>query len=164
MGEWEPLDEGRVLIGANSTYTVESTGGSASTSHTHSVTASGTIGGTALTVNQLPSHNHTATIGGGSTPYLSTVTTGGANPSDYSTSNVTVPKNGTTGWLRSGEESGGYYDQVLKFTNSSTSHSHTISIGSTGSGQTHTHTFTGTATTSASTTINNMQPYLAVYM
>ena len=46
-GTWEPLNEGRVLIGANSTYTVGSTGGES----THK-----------LTVNEMPSHNHGVTL------------------------------------------------------------------------------------------------------
>lgn len=43
-GTWEALNEGRVLIGANSTYPVNSKGGEA----THT-----------LTVNEMPSHSHT---------------------------------------------------------------------------------------------------------
>ena len=42
-GTWQPLNEGRVLICANSTYTAGSTGGES----THK-----------LTVNEMPSHNH----------------------------------------------------------------------------------------------------------
>lgn len=43
-GTWKALDEGRVLIGANSTYPVNSTGGEFE--HT-------------LTVEEMPSHTHT---------------------------------------------------------------------------------------------------------
>ena len=42
-GEWKALDEGRVLIGANSTYPVNSTGGEFE--HT-------------LTIDEMPRHNH----------------------------------------------------------------------------------------------------------
>lgn len=42
-GTWQPLDEGRVLIGANSTYPVNSTGGEA----THT-----------LTIDEMPQHTH----------------------------------------------------------------------------------------------------------
>lgn len=44
----------RFIIAAGNTYTVNSVGGSST--HTHSIT--GTTGGTSLTINQMPSHNH----------------------------------------------------------------------------------------------------------
>ena len=47
-GTWEALDDGRVLIGANSTYEAGSTGGEA----THT-----------LTVNEMQSHSHTVSGG-----------------------------------------------------------------------------------------------------
>ena len=49
-GDWLPLDDGRVLIGANSTYAAGSTGGD--TSHTH------TTGNHTLTTAEIPSHSH----------------------------------------------------------------------------------------------------------
>lgn len=42
-GTWEPLDEGRVLIGCNDTYSAGSTGGE----FTHT-----------LTVDEMPTHTH----------------------------------------------------------------------------------------------------------
>lgn len=56
-GTWEQL-ENRFLLGAGSSYTSGSTGGSATMAHTHSVTASGTVGNTTLTIAQIPAHNH----------------------------------------------------------------------------------------------------------
>lgn len=49
-GDWLPLDDGRVLIGANSTYAAGSTGGN--TTHTH------TTGNHTLTASEIPSHSH----------------------------------------------------------------------------------------------------------
>ena len=48
---------GRMIMGANATYTAGSAGGSVS--HNHSV--SGWVHGTTLTIAQMPSHNHTVT-------------------------------------------------------------------------------------------------------
>lgn len=56
-GTWEQLTD-RFLLGAGSSYAVNATGGSTTNSHTHSVTASGTVGSTTLTVDQIPSHSH----------------------------------------------------------------------------------------------------------
>ena len=56
-GTWEQLTD-RFLLGAGSSYTVNATGGSTTNSHTHSVTAGGSVGSTALTVDQIPSHSH----------------------------------------------------------------------------------------------------------
>lgn len=82
-GTWEALDEGRVLIGANSTYPVNSTGGEFE--HT-------------LTVEEMPSHTHNykyynsgyrgTLLGGGSGEYihsgsrttLNSGSTGGSQP------------------------------------------------------------------------------------
>ena len=57
IGTWSAYGAGRVLVGAGGAYAAGSTGGAASLS----VTPSGTVGGTTLTVANLPSHTHTAT-------------------------------------------------------------------------------------------------------
>ena len=51
---------GRMIMGASDAYKAGSTGGSAK--HSHSL--SGTVGDTTLTVEQMPSHTHTASYGG----------------------------------------------------------------------------------------------------
>ena len=57
IGTWAAYGAGRVLVGAGGAYAAGSTGGAASLS----VIPSGTVGGTTLTVANLPSHTHTAT-------------------------------------------------------------------------------------------------------
>ena len=56
-GTWVQL-QNRFLLGAGSSYTNGATGGSATMAHTHSVTAAGTNAGTAITKDQMPSHDH----------------------------------------------------------------------------------------------------------
>ena len=59
---WQKVSEGRMLIGANSSYEVGSTGGTATHKHrTQDTTYTGKTGGTTLTAAQsgLRSHNHT---------------------------------------------------------------------------------------------------------
>lgn len=68
-GTWEKI-EGRMLIGANSTYTIGSTGGSNTSSGSGNLTSDGpstntsggpstnTSGSTAITTAQMPSHTH----------------------------------------------------------------------------------------------------------
>ena len=53
-GTWEQIQD-RFLLAAGSTYTAGNTGGSVNHSHT---TNAGTTGGTAITVDQMPSHYH----------------------------------------------------------------------------------------------------------
>lgn len=57
IGTWSAYGSGRVLVGAGSGYSAGSTGGSASVK----VIPTGSVGGTQLTVANLPSHTHTAT-------------------------------------------------------------------------------------------------------
>lgn len=143
-GTWEAMDDGRVLIGANSTYPAGSTGGEA----THK-----------LTTNEMPSHNH-----GGST------SSAGSHYHGVGTLNVTGeleagPNNqgfasGAFYYERQGGSTiGGNVDRmdIVGFdasdgftgsTSSAGSHSHSVTINSTGGNIAH----------------NNMPPYLAVYM
>lgn len=53
-GTWEQIED-CFLLAAGSTYTAGDTGGSAKHKHT---TEASTTGGTAITVNQMPSHSH----------------------------------------------------------------------------------------------------------
>lgn len=139
-GTWEALDQGRVLIGAGTTYPAGSEGGEA----THT-----------LTTDEMPSHTHS-----GSTASAGdhTHTRGNMNITGKFTSMWAVASGAFsvigTGNCSTGTASG---DLNLDFyanrswtgaTSSSGSHSHTMSLNNTGSNAAH----------------NNMQPYLSVYM
>ena len=130
FGTWEAMPAGRVLLAQGksswgTTYNAGSTGGEA----THQ-----------LTVGELPSHNHTATI---STTNLTGWFTNNGN-SDTANSDGTIFKaSKRTG---QGSNSGGAADGG-KFTFNG-AHAHTITINNSGSNQSH----------------NNIQPYISVYM
>lgn len=105
FGSWTKI-EGRFLLGANSTYGLGSTGGSATVT---------------LTVNQIPSHNHSAsTASAGSHTHTATTASAGAH-----THNVS----GTAA-------SAGNHTHTITV-NSGGAHSHTASSNSAGA---HTHT------------------------
>ena len=172
-GSWLPLDEGRVLIGANATYPVNSKGGEAS--HT-------------LTVKEMPSHNHDDELtssehnvqtnhgGKSDTDGSHTHTRGtmeiegeaGGVLTDSAKSSVQNASNPHIGGAfsfvhKANNTTGLAYNSVstmangLQFyasdgwtgeTSSSGSHYHYIDLNTSGGGAGH----------------NNMQPYLAVYM
>tara|TARA_R110000764_G_scaffold2609_1_gene11323 strand:+ start:1014 stop:1739 length:726 start_codon:yes stop_codon:yes gene_type:complete len=75
FGTWTAFGTGRVLIGLDASNTlldsVEETGGSA-----NSPAVSSTTGSTAITIAQMPSHNHPSEASGGALNYLPT----GGNP------------------------------------------------------------------------------------
>ena len=73
-GTWVQLED-RFLLGASSTYLAGSTGGGTTTGK-----ASGNTGSTTLTVEQIPSHTHTATVNmlGGTGTVANLNTTGGS--------------------------------------------------------------------------------------
>ena len=147
-GQWKSLDEGRVLIGANSTYKAGAKGGEVS----HVLTAA-----------EMPSHGHSAstntagahthsrgtmniTGGGGyaeaynndsaywGAMYLDTSSKGymGSNDTDYD--NYRIGFDASRNWTGVTSTNGG--------------HTHTVTVDKAGQGVAH----------------NNMQPYLAVYM
>lgn len=74
-GTWKALDEGRVLIGANSTYPAESTGGE----FTH-----------ILTIDEMPSHTHKYT-------WRTTVNAGFAGGNQVADNNTISGTTGATG-------------------------------------------------------------------
>lgn len=133
-GTWEALDEGRVLLGAGSSYAAGTTGGSSSRN---------------ISVNNLPRHSHTVTQTDDGLHYhgintYKTVKAGqdheiaifDASPADDFRENLgwerytTVPVNSTATTAQRG------------------GHTHTLRAGNTGDG----------------TAFNVMQPYLSVYM
>ena len=128
FGTWEAMPAGRVLLAQGTaswgTYNAGSTGGEA----TH-----------ALTVGEIPSHNHTASTNTTGNHHHGTVWTEG----NY---NVWGLYNSSTN--HRGMGAGNDYDNALPNTSTDGNHSHTVNISNTGSNQSH----------------NNLQPYLVVYI
>ena len=151
-GTWEEIAGGRVLMGANSTYTLGSTGGS----YTHTLSA-----------DEMPSHTHTGSSAGagGHSHSFGSMNIWGSHPiqGGYDTAPA-----GQGAFYYDGSETAnsqyvcGYHGWVGSSRNVIFSanqnwagavstigdHTHGITIGATGSGQAH----------------NNIQPYLVVKM
>ena len=148
-GTWVAL-QGRFLVGANSTYTGGSTGGSATMAHTHTLahthtTPATTTGSTTLTVSQIPSHRHDEILLNGDSSYY----LGGGNWNSNARSRHPIFTSGLTATTTSFQFASSY----------------------TGGGEGHTHpqvatttSAASTSTTSAASNTDNLPPYLAVYM
>lgn len=143
-GSWDKLEDGRVLIGANGTYTAGTKGGS----FTHT-----------LTVNELPAHSHSGSTG-----------SAGAHTHTRGTMNITgvvgngdvhgispsgaFYKKGSSGRMEnhSGDADPNiYFDASRSWTGATSqngSHTHTVTVSNTGGSRAH----------------SIMQPYLAVHM
>ena len=145
-GSWDKLEDGRVLIGANSTYAAGTSGGS----FTHT-----------LTVDELPSHTHgasTASAGGHSHTRGSMNITGmagghamGRAGSMYASGSFYWEDRGKYGSDSDSYGSDLHFDASRSWTGSTSTngaHAHTVTVNSTGGGKAH----------------SNMQPYLAVHM
>ena len=160
-GTWEAYGKGQTLVGIDGNQTefntVEKTGGAKSVSYT----PSGSIGSTTLTEKQIPSHSHVIpSLSGtaekveikgtfGTLVWFSVATGTGAFTNSTPNINLTAPGGPNIG---------------ASIYSLDASHSHTVTTTAsntkvTGGGESHTHSFTGTATT-----INNLQPYVTVYM
>lgn len=160
-GTWVAFGTGKTLVGIDtndaSFDTAEETGGA----KTKSYTPAGTIGGTSLTIAQLPSHSHSIPSLSGST------NTTGAHTHAGETWVLRDAGNGF--WSHESTSQYGTYNSpwlndASWYTASAGNHSHTVTTnasttGTTGSGNTHKHSFTGTAAN-----INVVQPYITVYM
>lgn len=118
-GVWTRL-ENQFLLGASDIYEAGSMGGESS--HT-------------LTTNELPSHDHKATVA-----------SNGAHTHKIGTDKDTSYTYSGECWSVHNSSSGASY--LNGYTNSAGSHTHSVTISSTGAGKAH----------------NNMPPYLAVYM
>lgn len=139
-GTWQALNEGRVLIGASSTYTAGKTGGE----FTHKIT-----------VAELPAHNHSASTGSaGAHTHTASTNSTGAHTHNYVQSPVSNQIFGAGGFQNKAVES------KTAATSSAGAHSHTVSVASNGA---HTHSVS-IGNTGSGNAMNNMQPYLAVYM
>lgn len=177
-GTWQQLKD-RFLLGAGNTYANGSTGGEAThiltanemPSHTHKFTGvahnhglnnhthtysrgATTTGSTALTVAQIPAHNHTFKYTGSLIKWIG----GHAGGIAYAKSDSAYA---TNAWVDEKSE--------MNKTGSGQGHTHSISLSTvnTGgaSGNTANATATGTnANTGGGQAHNNMPPYLTVYM
>ena len=160
-GTWVAFGTGQTLVGVNTSdssfNTVEKTGGS----KTSSYTPAGSVGGTTLTTNQIPSHTHNyvkATGVGNHTLTISEIpshTHGvyyyGAGYSGGSASVVGNQNTNHGSVSSSAAGGGGAHNHPLNTS--------TVASDATGGGQSHNHSFTGTAAS-----ISTVQPYITVYM
>lgn len=172
-GTWEALDDGKVLLGANSTYTAGSTGGAT----THKITTA-----------ELPVHTHTASTGasGAHNHTASTNSTGAhthsANSVQMSTNTGVRDLTIMSDAMTSGSSLVFYKNLRHHFVNvdnynidwktlklnladtisltSAGAHAHTVTVKDS---STHTHTVS-VGNTGSGTAMSLMQPYLAVYM
>ena len=180
-GTWEAYGKGQTLVGIDTSQTEFSTAGKTGGAKSVSYTPSGSVGSTTLTTNQIPSHSHgishTHTTPQTAASY-SLSTTGGTHSHVSSNLNVvaynvTTPNGKYVTWGTSGKWG---YTSVNALVGGTGAHTHgitgsitvpamttnsisTTNSGATGGGDSHTHSFTGTAST-----INNLQPYVTVYM
>lgn len=153
-GHWEALEQGRVLIGAGSSYKAGSRGGEA----THT-----------LSVNEMPWHQHTGTTS--SAPSSKRHIHGfgkykwGHNNGTFSTIDPALTfdvysESGGTGW--NGSNNGGWNNKNNKMTQCNCITTFEKEIDDTNTNW-HSHSFT-TSGVGATHAHNNMQPYLVVYM
>ena len=149
-GEWEAYGKGQTLVGVDTSQDefneVEKEGGSKSfnNSHTHTINPhTHTTGDHILTINEIPSHNHTLNMWLFSD--ASSTTSGAMYGLGYNFFGKTRSISSTNG-----------SEQVL------------WGIGNTGGGQAHNHGDTGATalTTNAAGNSNQslLQPYITVYM
>lgn len=150
VGTWESYATGRTLIGAGSngmtSYSANTTGGKETTSvtlttanlpsHAHTYDkSSSTTGSHILTIAEMPSHNHVVQFAFAGNSGAGSV--------------VTVP--GYPNINKSGQ----YEVGSVSNTGGNSGHTHSISLSSTS---------TGTVGSSKAISVNNVQPYVTVYM
>ena len=165
-GAWERIQD-TFLLCAGSSYAAGTTGGAATMAHTHSqvaVTSGGpsnnTSGGpsnnstssTALSVSQIPSHDHSGIF------YVN----GDRNFPIVTYPGWDGPVSGARSIRTNDASSGGGYIVGTPSTGGGGGHTHNLN-SHTHSLQSHTHSIGATTTGGASNT-NNMPPYLAVYV
>jgi hypothetical protein len=141
FGRYLPnISDSRFLMGSSSAGAV---GGSNTTTHTHSVSiAAFTSGGTALSISQLPSHNHSVSV---------SISSGGAHSHSL---------NGGVTMGGSSLGSGGTRGDKSGVAESAGDHSHGASgsAGYTGSGVAHTHAVTAPTTISGAASVSENRP------
>lgn len=106
-GTWQQI-QNTFLLACGSSYNAGSTGGSATNSHTHSVTPTGSVGNHTLTIAEIPSHTHAvgkgtsgsiAGIGayyGNGTNSFDTQATGGGQAHDHPLTLNTITSGGAS--------------------------------------------------------------------
>ena len=190
-GTWEAYGKGQTLVGVDTSQnefkTVNTTGGAKSVSYT----PKGTIGSTGLTISQIPSHthdiSHTHTTPQTNTTTMSLIAQLNGDHTHIAYNKLAAgSESAITGnyFFSSaiGWSSTTFYGKIeydASFMSSAGAHTHNVtgtvtvpamttnsisktSSGAAGKGTTsdgHTHSFTGTADS-----INNLQPYITVYM
>ena len=173
-GTWESFGSGKTLVGVDTTdddfKIAGKTGGSKSVGYT----PSGTVGGTALTVAQLPSHNH-------SIPALSGSTNSAGSHSHrtfIAINNLSNTTHSTREWEAfidhnvPGGTRNSYSGNWFSSTGSNASFGtlNTLNLPDTGAAGAHTHTVTTNAsntngcTNCNGTALDTMDPYITVYM
>jgi hypothetical protein len=96
-GTWQRIQD-RFLLASGSTYANGTTGGNATHSHTNPSTSySGNTGSTALTINQIPAHNHEYTDPGGNWSTTNTVAGSGVVSTKNPIRNLTTSVGGSQG-------------------------------------------------------------------
>ena len=177
-GEWAVYGKGQTLVGIDTSQTEFNTIGKTGGAKSISYTPSGTIGSTGLTISQIPSHSHSFTPSGSVTStftgsQVNTSTTGNhshttgmyqASPYKYTYGSQTdgLAFWGSTYAAASSTTGNHYHTVTAAGTVSSTFTGKDGTTGAAGKGTTsdgHTHSFTGTTDS-----INNLQPYITVYM
>ncbi len=180
-GTWEQIKD-RFMLAAGTTYAAGSTGGSATVSHTHTVT--GTNSAVTLTSSHIPQHTHTfsgtaatITVTGGSHSHTIFANTNGS-PDGQGDHNASTGPNRYWNGAKVQNQNGSVYSNPYSGSNTSNTKPLTDVSGSlslsgsytpkgtlssygSASPSSHTHTFSGTA---ASTSVSNMPPYLVVYV
>jgi microcystin-dependent protein len=167
----------RFIVGAGSTYSVDATGGSATSTltsnelpaHTHSLSASGTTSG------QSAGHTHTfsGTTSGQSATHSHSASVSDPGHTHASPKNA-APNGGGAGICMAGAASGNSpgYDTLSNTTgisvtngNADADHTHTYSGTTSGVSGDHTHTVTVTGTsgsTGSGASFTNLPPYYAL--
>ena len=150
-GTWVQVKD-KFIMAAGDTYQAGTSGGVASISYT----PAGTNTGTAITIDQMPSHAHGNTLS-------ITINEGGshAHKADYPVWEIrSAWPAGSRSMSFEAHQPGGYKKNGDTDTKGSHSHGVTksLSIHNNGGGHAHTHTFNGTPTT-----FNNLPPYVAYY-
>ena len=160
-GTWEQIKD-KFFLSAGNTYTAGATGGNATHTHSQVSTTSGgpsnnTSGSTAISVAQMPAHNH-----GSAGSHSHTFSQAGWQMAINTTSQGDGVDNGhgfthaSNGWWHMFKINVGTFG-------SAGAHTHTTQ----GSGSGHTHTLSSHTHTTAATTTgsgSSLPPYLVVYV